>query len=155
MISHAPVDYVCPFCRNLSGAESEFPLEVTHRDREVFVKMNPKSWENNPGSVLVISTEHYESIFDLPSRLGAPLQRAARAAAFALKAALQRDGVSTRQHNEPAGNQDVWHYHLHVFPRWHGDDLYGSRATFAAADELRDRANALREVWPAAWARSL
>jgi hypothetical protein len=31
-----------------------------------------------------------------------------------------------RQHNEPAGNQEVWHYHLHVFPRYARDDLYGS-----------------------------
>ena len=34
------------------------------------------------------------------------------------------DGVSTRQHNEPAGNQDVWHYHLHVFPRYQDDAFY-------------------------------
>jgi diadenosine tetraphosphate (Ap4A) HIT family hydrolase len=33
------------------------------------------------------------------------------------------DGISTRQHNEPAGYQDVWHFHLHVFPRYHGDVL--------------------------------
>ncbi|MER5390020.1 RtcB family protein [Saccharopolyspora sp. NPDC002686] len=31
-----------------------------------------------------------------------------------------------RQHNEPAGDQDVWHHHVHVFPRYPGDDLYGS-----------------------------
>jgi len=38
------------------------------------------------------------------------------------------DGVSTRQHNEPAGGQEVWHYHLHVFPRYEGDNLYKSSA---------------------------
>ncbi len=41
-----------------------------------------------------------------------------------MKVAYGCDGVSTRQHNEPAGNQDVWHYHMHVFPRYEGDDLY-------------------------------
>jgi histidine triad (HIT) family protein len=55
--------------------------------------------------------------------------------------------VSTRQHNEPAGNQDVWHLHVHVFPRYPGDQLYKSpplpefvsqpeRAVYA--DRLRD-----------------
>ncbi|HEX3722191.1 MAG TPA: hypothetical protein VHV31_05340, partial [Nitrolancea sp.] len=34
------------------------------------------------------------------------------------------DGTSFRQHNEPAGNQEIWHYHLHVFPRYVDDDLY-------------------------------
>jgi histidine triad (HIT) family protein len=41
-----------------------------------------------------------------------------------MKAAYHCDGISTRQHNEPAGNQDVWHYHLHVFPRYTDDQLY-------------------------------
>lgn len=34
------------------------------------------------------------------------------------------DGTSTRQHNEPAGSQDVWHLHVPVFPRYEGDRLY-------------------------------
>lgn len=46
--------------------------------------------------------------------------------ALALKAALSCDGISTRQQNEPAGDQDVWHYHVHVFPRYADDGLYGS-----------------------------
>lgn len=36
----------------------------------------------------------------------------------------QCDGVSSRQHNEPCGSQDVWHYYLHVFPRYKNDELY-------------------------------
>ncbi len=35
--------------------------------------------------------------------------------------------VSTRQHNEPAGYQDAWHHHVHVFPRYPGDNLYNTR----------------------------
>jgi hypothetical protein len=34
------------------------------------------------------------------------------------------EGISTRQHNEPAGHQDVWHLHVHVFPRSTDDRLY-------------------------------
>lgn len=124
------------------------PLEVLYRDDDVFVKMSPKWWPNNPGHVLVITVEHYESIFDLPARLGGPIQRAAQTAAIAMKTAFGCDGISMRQHNEPAGNQDVWHYHLHVFPRWHGDDLYAHGGSFAPADELRTRAEQLRSAWP-------
>lgn len=32
--------------------------------------------------------------------------------------------MTVRQHNEPAGSQDVWHYHLHVIPRYSGDGFY-------------------------------
>jgi histidine triad (HIT) family protein len=47
-----------------------------------------------------------------------------RRVAIALKNAYECDGTSTRQHNEPGGNQDVWHLHVHVFPRYLGDRLY-------------------------------
>src|ERR1051325_161608 len=59
-----------------------------------------------------------------PNSRSGPLHQVVRAVAFALKSSLQCDGVSIRQHNEHAGNQDVWHYHIHVTPRYHGDDLY-------------------------------
>jgi len=35
---------------------------------------------------------------------------------MALRAAYGCEGTSTRHYNEPAGNQDVWHIHIHVFP---------------------------------------
>ena len=41
--------------------------------------------------------------------------------AVAMREAYDCEGISTRQHNEPAGNQDVWHLHVHVFPRHHDD----------------------------------
>lgn len=50
-----------------------------------------------------------------------------RRVALVFKATYRCDGVSTRQHNEPSGNQDVWHYHVHVFPRYRNDNLYGTR----------------------------
>jgi histidine triad (HIT) family protein len=147
--NHEPVDYRCPFCRNLLG-DSDLPLEILHRDEHVFVKMNPGWWTNNPGSVLVVPVEHHENVFDLPPDLGTPIQRAVRHAAIAMKGAFGCDGVSTRQHNEPAGNQDVWHYHVHVFPRWDGDGLYSSERSPADPDELRRRADELRAAWPTA-----
>ena len=44
--------------------------------------------------------------------------------AVAIRDAYGCERVSTRQHNEPAGNQDVWHLHVHVFPRYANDQLY-------------------------------
>lgn len=129
-------------------AEADHPLEVLHVDDDVFVKMNPRWWPNNPGSVLVIPVEHFENVYDLPARLGTPIQRAVRDAALAMKAAYGCDGVSTRQHNEPAGNQDVWHYHVHVFPRWAGDGFYSTHGDWADPRELARYADDLRRAWP-------
>lgn len=147
MHNHTPPGYRCPFCRNVEG-ESDLPLEILHRDDAVFVKMNPRWRPGNPGSVLVIPNDHYENVYDLPDALGMPVQRAVRAAAIAMKTAFGCDGVSTRQHNEPAGDQDVWHFHVHVFPRWAGDGLERAIAVRADPVELRRRAHQLRAAWP-------
>ena len=88
---------------------------------------------NNPGHVLVIPNAHYENIYDLPVALGADIHACAKEIAFAMKAVYHCDGVSLRQHNEPAGGQDVWHYHLHVFPRYVGDNF--SRSGFVVTPE--------------------
>lgn len=36
----------------------------------------------------------------------------------AVKNALKCDGIYVTQANEPAGGQDVFHYHMHIYPRW-------------------------------------
>ncbi len=48
----------------------------------------------------------------------------AKRVAAAIRETYGCHGISMRQHNEPAGNQDVWHFHVHVFPRYEDDDLY-------------------------------
>ena len=83
-------------------------------------------WPNNEGHVLIIPNQHFENIYDLPRQYAHRIQDLAQEIAIAFKHIYGCDGVSTRQHNEPAGNQDVWHYHLHVFPRYAGDNLYHS-----------------------------
>jgi histidine triad (HIT) family protein len=71
-----------------------------------------------------VPNAHYENLSDLPSRYGHAIHDLAREVAIAIRQTYCCDGTSLRQHNEPAGNQDRWHYHMHVFPRYAGDDLY-------------------------------
>jgi histidine triad (HIT) family protein len=63
--------------------------------------------------------------FSLSRELAADVHEAAQGIAFARKHAYACEGISTRPHNEPAGYQEICH-HLHVFPRYEGDDLYRS-----------------------------
>ena len=149
-ISHAPPDYDCPFCRIVAGEGSErtLPEHVVRRYERMTVFMNPRWWENNRGNVLVVPNEHYENLYELPTDYGTPMLEAQRDAAVAMKLAFECDGVSTRQHNEPAGNQEVWHYHLHVFPRGKDDHLYGAKSFWAPAEELMELTERLRDCWP-------
>jgi histidine triad (HIT) family protein len=61
-----------------------------------------------------------------------------------MMSAFRCQGISTRQHNGPAGDQDVWHYHLHVFPRVRDDGLYGGGRSPYASEERLQIADRLR-----------
>lgn len=111
--------------------------------------VSPRWWPNNPGHVIVVPTSHYENLYEVPDDVGGALFAAARRAALALKAAYGCPGTSTRQHNEPAGEQEVWHFHWHVFPRWEGDRLYEEGGfSWAPRDEMAERAARLRAAYP-------
>jgi hypothetical protein len=57
--------------------------------------------------------------------------------------------VNSRRHShEPAGYQEVWHYHLHVFPRYPGDDLYSSRKERVSEALRAQYAARLRDALP-------
>jgi len=119
--NHAPEDYPCPFCRIVQEIAAGENSDVVFQDSHITAFMSLHNPLANPGHVLIVPNEHYENIFDLPVRLAADIHVCSRAIALAMKAAYQCAGISLRQHNEPAGGQDVWHYHLHIFPRYTGD----------------------------------
>ena len=98
---------------------------------------------NNAGNVLVIPNKHFENIYEFPATLATDLHRVVRAVALAQKVAFACNGISTRQHNEPAGNQDVWHYHIHVTPRYKDDGLYASKRQWMPVE---DRAHLAAEI---------
>jgi histidine triad (HIT) family protein len=53
----------------------------------------------------------------------AAVMRTAVRVARAIKRALQPDGMNLVQSNERAGGQDIFHFHIHIIPRWYGDGL--------------------------------
>jgi histidine triad (HIT) family protein len=121
--------------------------DIVLEDDQVLALISSRWWARNLGHVILVPKQHFENIFDLPDELGTPIHAAAKRIALALKATYNCDGVSTRQHNEPAGNQDLWHYHLHIFPRYTGDELYltpRSEVRETTAEERRPYAERLR-----------
>lgn len=145
--SHAPPGYDCPFCAVVRGEDNPpwtVASDVVLRGEAATAWIGSRWWERNSGHVIVVSNEHVENMYSLPRELAGEIHETARRVALAMKQAYACPGISTRQHNEPAGYQDVWHYHLHVFPRYEGDDLYGSAWRDTVPDERRPYAQALR-----------
>jgi len=118
--------------------------DVIYRDAYITAFISAGWWENNKGHVLIIPNQHFENLYDLPSDYSAKIHDFEKQVAIALKQVYNCDGVSSRQHNEPAGNQDVWHYHLHVFPRYKDDNLYAMKRISTTVEERAIYAERLR-----------
>ncbi len=148
MFGHKPPGYVCPFCRLVAGGDTEISdqHDMVARTPAAVAFISPRWWPNNHGHVLVVPVEHYENLYELPARSGHAVHDLVQRIALSIRATYGCDGTSTRQHNEPAGGQDVWHHHVHVFPRYDDDLLYSTppQPGFVAAAQRRPYAVRLR-----------
>lgn len=110
MHPHQPDDYLCPFCDWLAGNETDYKrnADIVYQNADVTAFISPKWWANNPGHVIVIPNQHFENIYSIPDDILAKVQIVAKKIAIALRESYEGcTGTSTRQHNEPDGNQDV------------------------------------------------
>jgi histidine triad (HIT) family protein len=149
MYNHAPDDYVCPLCQIARGEltlKGDSEPDVIYRDNTITALVAGKWWRSNPGHVVIIPNAHIENLYDMPLDIGHAIFDYSKTIALAFKATYDCDGTSTRQHNEPAGNQDAFHFHLHVFPRYNDDNLYLNQDNnyWPSADEKRPYAEKLR-----------
>ena len=146
MYNHEPENYNCVFCHIIkTAAATEGKNDIVFISDKVMAFLSLGRWPKNPLDVLIVPTEHIENIYDLPLHYAAPLHEVTRAISLALKHVYQCDGISTRQHNEPAGDQDVWHYHVHVTPRFAEDNFYKSDKIKFDEEERLAEARKLRE----------
>jgi histidine triad (HIT) family protein len=150
VFNHEPRGYGCPFCRLVAGIDDERQVntrrDIVRRGELTTAFISPRWWPNNHGHVLVVPNAHHENLYDLPREFGHAVHDLVREIAIGIRQTYGCAGTSVRQHNEPAGNQDAWHYHVHVFPRYADDGLYGSKPypEFVTVDERRPYAERLR-----------
>jgi histidine triad (HIT) family protein len=147
VFNHEPPGYECSFCKLVNGEDNGWNVQsdVVFRDDSTCAFVNAMWWPRNEGHVLVVPNAHVENIYDMPGALAASVHETARNIAIAFKETYRCDGTSTRQHNEPGGNQEVWHFHVHVFPRYEGDGLYGAQRRMTTAQERLPYADRLRD----------
>jgi histidine triad (HIT) family protein len=103
----------CVFCRIVNKQASAYVID---ENDEVIVFL---SLENHP---LVVPKMHIPDIYAMPGHIGACVMAEAIRVARAVKTALQCDGTYLTQSNEPAAGQDVFHFHMHVYPCWEGKE---------------------------------
>ncbi len=147
MYNHAPDNYICPFCRIVQKLDEDRIPDMIYQDEDITVFIALEHFPNNLGQALIIPNQHFENIYDLPLHLATKIHDCARKLALTLKESYSCDGISLHQHNEPAGNQRVWHYHLHVIPRYKNDGVYtGLLVQRLASSERAKYARKLRTL---------
>lgn len=128
MYNHAPENYCCPICLGIRGIESEETLirqsDIIWRNDLVTALISSFFIGNNPGHIVIVTNEHFENIYAIPTKYAHAITDASQKIALALKKAHGCEGITTLQNNEPAGNQHAFHYHFHVFPRYTNDNLH-------------------------------
>lgn len=120
----------CIFCSMIEG---EAPAHILFRGQHVFAFL---SLEGHP---LIAPLEHIAGLEDLDDETGAELFQSAKKVAKELRAVAGCDGVNLILSDGQAAGQDVFHLHLHVKPRWHGDDVRLTWDTATAPDDERKR----------------
>ncbi|MGQ0796873.1 MAG: HIT family protein [Methanobacteriota archaeon] len=114
----------CIFCKIV---RRELPASVVREDRATFSFMDIRPM--NPGHVLVVPKAHAAYLEELPAGGAGPIFEAAREIAAALRrSGIRCEAVSMYLANGREAGQEVFHVHLHMFPRFAGDG-FGLRAT--------------------------
>jgi len=107
----------CTFCEIIRG---EAPASVVYRDEKVMAFMDIQPV--NAGHVLVVPLEHMVSLLELDDETAGWLMAVGKRLAAAVKAAGVRwEGFNLFLADGEAAGQDVFHVHLHMFPRYEGD----------------------------------
>lgn len=123
--SNAPKDYICPICLGVKEIESPNtllkPTDIVYKDDLVTAFINSFFMGKNGGHVIVVPNEHYENLYTLSAEHGYRIFEVAQKVALVMKEVYGCDGITTRQNNEPAGDQHAFHFHFHIFPRYKDD----------------------------------
>jgi histidine triad (HIT) family protein len=123
--SNIPKDYICPICLGVQEIENADTLlkqsDVVYKDDLVTGFINSFFVGKNAGHVIVVPNEHFENLYTIPATYGHRIFDVAKKIAIVMKDVYACDGITTRQNNEPAGDQHAFHYHFHIFPRYEND----------------------------------
>ena len=108
----------CIFCKIANG---EIPAATLYEDEDfrVILDLGPAS----KGHALILPKSYAANIYELPDELAGKAMILAKKMASKMTDALKCDGFNIVQNNgEPAG-QTVFHFHMHLIPRYQGDNV--------------------------------
>ncbi len=106
----------CIFCKIANG---DIPSATLYEDEEfrVILDLGPAS----KGHALILPKEHYPNLYELPDELAGKAILLAKKMAVKMTKALDCDGFNVVQNNGESAGQTVFHFHMHLIPRYKND----------------------------------
>ena len=107
----------CIFCKIAAG---EIPSRKIYEDKDLIAIMdlNPTS----KGHSLIIPKEHCTNIYDIDEDIAAKVMKTAKKLATTMTVALNCDGFNLLQNNGKTAGQTMFHFHMHLIPRYKDAD---------------------------------
>lgn len=109
-------DNNCIFCKIANG---EIPSKTLYEDDKfrVILDLGPAT----RGHALILPKDHYKNIYEIPDKTVADAMILAKKMAIKMTQALHADGFNIVQNNNEIAGQTVFHFHIHLIPRYEGD----------------------------------
>lgn len=112
------LDNNCVFCKIISGEFSSYTL-YEDDDFKVIFDINPTT----EGHALLITKNHYKNLFELDDAVAAKALVIAKKVATVLSKELNCDGFNLLQNNGELAGQTIFHFHIHLIPRYKDDKV--------------------------------
>ena len=111
-------DKDCIFCKIAAG---EIPSATLYEDDDfrVILDMGPAS----KGHALILPKEHFRNIYDIDEEVASKAMVLAKKMVKKMTDVLGCDGYNIVQNNKECAGQTVFHFHMHLIPRYKGDNV--------------------------------
>lgn len=130
-------DENCIFCKIANG---DIPSKTLYEDEEfrVILDLGPAT----KGHGLILPKEHFKNLYELPEEKAAKVMKLAKRMAATMTEKLSCDGFNLVQNNGEVAGQTVFHFHMHLIPRYKEDgQKIGWEAKTPAQEELEEIKN--------------
>ena len=123
----------CIFCKIANG---EIPSATLYEDEDfrVILDLGPAS----KGHALILPKAHAANIYELPDETAGKAMILAKHMATRLRDGLHCDGFNIVQNNGEIEGQTVFHFHMHLIPRYEGDQVGLTWKPGELTDEMKE-----------------
>lgn len=123
----------CIFCKIANG---EIPAATLYEDENfrVILDLNPAS----KGHALILPKTHAANLYELPDETAEKVLVLAKKMAAKMVDTLECDGFNLLQNNGEIAGQTVFHFHMHLIPRYQGDEVKIGWTPGSLTDEMKD-----------------